>query len=91
MEVTLQVTTTVYDQMLNVDSEHSFWLTEKKLHSEFCYTQDIIVSFSQNKTNLFWLQGDIIPCREKQPVEIRFVAENVNNLKLEKQTCKIRS
>ena len=49
MEVTLQVTTTVYDQMLNVDSEHSFWLTEKKLHSEFCYTQDIIVSFSQKQ------------------------------------------
>ena len=57
MEVTLQVTTTVYDQMLNVNSEHSFWLTEKKLHSEFCYTQDIIVSFSQKQNESILASG----------------------------------
>ena len=57
MEVTLQVTTTVYDQMLNVNSEHSFWLTEKKLHSEFCYTQDITVSFSQKQNESILASG----------------------------------
>ena len=57
MEVTLRVTTTVNDQMLNVNSEHSFWLTEKKFRSEFCYTQDIIVSFSQKHNESILASG----------------------------------
>ena len=57
MEVTLRVTTTVNDQMLNVNSKHSFWLTEKKFRSEFCYTQDIIVSFSQKQNESILASG----------------------------------
>ena len=43
--------------------------------------------FLRKKTNIFWLQDDIITSKKKQPVEMKFVTENVNNLKLEKQTC----
>ena len=52
MEVTLRVTTIVYDQMWNENGEHMFWL-----HSEFCYTQDIIVSFSQKRNESVLASG----------------------------------
>ena len=45
--------------------------------------------FLGNKTNLFWLQGELqyLLSEVNWPIEIEFVIENVNNFGLEKQTC----
>ena len=54
----------------------------KKLHSEFCYTQDIIVSFSQKQNESTLTSG------RYNYLYGKVASWSVNNLKQEKQTCK---
>ena len=57
MEVTLQVTTTVYDQMLNVNSEHSFWLTEKSSIRNFVTHRILLFRFLRNQNESILASG----------------------------------
>ena len=70
MELTLRVTTIVYDQMRNENSEGWFWLTEKSYIRNFVnYIQEDIVRFSQKGNESVLASGRYLPVGERSQLK----------------------
>lgn len=70
MELTLRVTTVVYDQMRNENSEGSFWLTEKSYIRNFVnYIQEDIVRFSQKRNESVLASGRYLPVGKRSQLK----------------------